>query len=375
MNLSPIRAALNLTGRSAWLSAFAMWATFSAVCGLLILPIVIDGVPLGPDFRLAIFASIVGAVSAGLFLTLLFLLANTWVNRRASRQFQANLSRRQRLGVLVFVTVAAIGCATGLWMWIDSKHSRTIADAEAARLHFNVTNYGQDFHQSKTNQTLAEFERARRRLEQEWPRPDTVSPISVHLFRDIEDYHANTGRSLSRGLAWCQPTGAVVAVPLEEAMAFLAENDYTRTPMHETVHAMMCQSLGDRAFYSIPRWFHEGMAETYENEGSYQRVDRALVRFFFWIMSDDDIMYPQVFCGEPLDDPASDMVLFNRIAMEFVRALVGDHDGDTLNELVEDVGNGIAFEDSLYNHFGGTCVELYSDWVKSWQKVLRLKRK
>ena len=365
MHLSQIATALNLKSRSAWMSAVAMWSALSAVCTLLILPLVIDSVPLGSNFRLAIVASTAGAVCVALFLTLAFLLVVAWLNRQTNRQIQINLSRWHRLGILVFVIVAVIGCASGFWLWSEAKHSRTIADAEAARQHFSVVNYGQSFERSKVNQTLAEFERARRHLEREWPKPDAITPISLHLFRDIREYHASTGRNLSRGLALCQPAGAVVLIPLEEALDILTENDYTRTPLHETVHAMICQSLGERAFHSIPRWYHEGLAETYENEGSYQRIERALVRLYFGLIL-DDFMAPQVFCGEPLDDPASDMVLFNRIAMEFVRALEGDRGRGTLNVLVEDVGDGIAFETSLRSHFGGTCEELYSDWLKSW---------
>ena len=49
------------------------------------------------------------------------------------------------------------------------------------------------------------------------------------------------------------------------------------------VHATWCQSLGRSSFESIPRWFHEGMAQWYENQGWRQFPDRAMNRGAVWM--------------------------------------------------------------------------------------------
>ena len=81
---------------------------------------------------------------------------------------------------------------------------------------------------------------------------------------------ATSGFEWSGGYTSCQEEGVTVGVPLENASNVLEELPASRTPLHEMVHATWCQSLTRDLFRSIPRWFHEGMAQWYENEGRRQ---------------------------------------------------------------------------------------------------------
>ena len=264
-------------------------------------------------------------------------------------------------GAVILVTVVSV---TGGIIWYKSHQSRTVADAEAALANFQVR-YERGVDPSRLNQTLAEFERARRSLERTWPNPPDSAPITLRLFGSIEEYHAITGRHYTAGVAFCPPTGAVVWVPLEQAIELPGEDDHTRTPLHETVHAMMCQYLGEEGFYSIPRWFHEGMAELYENEARHLRPERVDNRLYVWFHG-DKLMASESFCTEPFMRPESEIGLFYMTVLEFARSLETEHGRNSLLGVVDDVQDGISFEESLQNRFGATCVELYSDWLASW---------
>ena len=119
------------------------------------------------------------------------------------------------------------------------------------------------FDQPSVNQTLAEFERARRHLRGHWPARNSTPPLSLTLFKDLQQYLSRTGFVWSAGGTVCQDEAVSIYVPLEETsnMLELGGDDLTRVPMHEMVHAAMCRSLGAHSYHSVPRWFHEGMGE------------------------------------------------------------------------------------------------------------------
>ena len=357
-------AALGLRRLLKWLRAGVRWAILSAVLWLLSLPFVIDGVALGPSFRWALLGSAAVATCMSLLLMVSFGPALKWaLSRLRDIRTPSRSSQRDRVlaGAVILGTVVL---ATGGIIWYKSHQSRTVADAEAALANFQVR-YERGVDPSRLNQTLAEFERARRSLERIWPHPAVSSPISLRLFESIEEYHAETGRYNSDGSASCPPTGAVVWVPLEQAIALPGEDDHTRTPLHEMVHAMMCQYLGQEGYYSISRWFREGMAELYQNEARHLRTGRATNRFNVWLHG-DRLMSPELLCAEPLMRTEFESGLFYMTVLEFTRFLEAEHGRDSLLGVVDDVRNGLEFEDSLHDHFGNTCVDLYGNWLESW---------
>ena len=354
-----------LLSRASLKDIAVMWCTLSGVCGIGILLFVIDSIPLGPNFELVVAVSLTGAAIIALALALLLPSAIAWLKNRVHFLSIPLRSRLNTLIILGIVILAVIGGGSYLTFSMMAQHSRTVTDAKSAREHFVIVEHGRDIDQSKVNQTLAEFERARVRLEGEWSMPETSSPIELHLYQDLQDYHARTGRERSVGSMRCQANGAVVFVPVEEARGVLTEHDHTRTPMHEMAHAVMCQVLGERAFRSISAWLHEGMAEIYAREGRHQRPQRVVSRLLLWIMTADSLT-PEAFCNGSPRGPHVEMKLFYRTAPEFVRWLRYDHGEDALSALMEDVRQGVAFEDSLRDHLGGTCVELYRSWLMSW---------
>ena len=266
----------------------------------------------------------------------------------------------------VFVVIAAAGGTLfGLKVWNDMQVSKTVADAESARREFLVLNHKPDFDQARVTQTLAEFEQARRTLRDLGAMDESEQLVRLWLFRDLNEYRAQLGEEWSSGGVYCSSGGASVYIPLERTFNTLSESDRTYTPVHEMVHAAMCQSLGKNAFYSVHRWFHEGLAQLYENEPYSMGNKRTMSRLRAWA-AQDDLPDPEFFCGEPPRSSPSEVRMFYLAAFEFARALEARNGRTAFIEVVDDVKSGISFKNSVRERLGGSCYELYGEWMESW---------
>ncbi len=277
--------------------------------------------------------------------------------KKNSQKVKQHLSRKA-IVLLLVITIATIAVAVSPTV-VD--HLTRSADAEASLRSFEPI-HPSDVAPGRVERTLAEFERARRQLADEWPVPESNSRITLHLFRDIHEYTALTGLDWFGGHASCTENGVTVGVPLEEAPSLLDEEPASRTPMHEMVHATWCQSLGPAAFGSIPRWFHEGMASRYENAGRRQLPERVLNRTFVWLQR-DELLSPSSLCGYTSGGQRAEVRLLYRTAWEFIRSLEAGYGMDVLKSLLDDVRVGETFDRSMRERLGGTCEELYSEWA------------
>ena len=349
-----------------WLEIARYWPVWFLLCGPLFLFLTIDWVPLGRNFTIVLASSLVAAACTSLLLSPLLIEASVWLASRFNRIRLPERSTKYRAVMLLGLILFVIGFPLSLFVSKEIQQSRINAADDAARREFNVTTNGEGFDKSEVDRTLAEFHWARDRLRLEWPHPTLSSPISLNLFENWEDYLVGTGRKWSGGSMVCQPTGAVIYVPLEEVVNESTETDLTQVPMHEMAHAMLCQFMGANAFYSLPIWLHEGLAQIYENESKPKRLYRVVNRLVTWF-SRQTMMTPEAFCEGQYGDSHSEIASFYRTSMEFVRALESNHGRPKLMAIVDDVRREIAFNDSLLGNFGGTCETLYSEWLDSWR--------
>ena len=85
------------------------------------------------------------------------------------------------------------------------------------------------------NQTLAELHEAYEHLGRELPKQVREDPISVHLFRNLQEYRAITATPGAFGSVLCNATGTLLAIPLEDIPELLSEDEsrplYTRWSM------------------------------------------------------------------------------------------------------------------------------------------------
>ena len=337
-----------------WLVSWA-FITFFAVLA------VVATVSLGPRF--GIMVMVVAPLVA-------FLLAVLTTQGKPSRSSLVDSwskrHKRKFLLVSVFVLFLILGVAISPTI---SDHRSRPHDAEAALQSF-VPNCASDVDQARLERTLAEFERARRRLAKLWLVPESSPRISLCLFRDAGEHKAYTlekwGFDWAAGHASCLKDGVVVGVPLEDAPNVLEELPVSGTLSHEMVHATWCQKLGQDSFFSIPTWFHEGMANRYGYEGTHHFFERAWNRPMVWL-SRADLLPPTQFCGYQIRarGDRAEIGLFYGTSWEFIRSLEASHGIQNLNAVVNDVGAGMDFEDSLSHRLGGICSELYGEWSQS----------
>lgn len=344
-------------------SAVISWGACSAVCALAFAIPVIDRVTLGPSFMNSILFASVLALVPGAFIA--FLLGRCKrTPPKPSKEWPFN--RKQTL-ILVISVSLLLGIVSMLSTWaLQSREDGNAAKAEEARTRFVVVSYtgtGPGFSSEAVNQTLAELEDSFQKLKDNWEFPEMADRISVWLFRDLQDYQAATGAQDAAGHAYCTAEhGAVIVVPLEKAPSSAIEVDSSRTPTHEMVHALMCQSLGSEAFYSIPRWFHEGLAEQYAMEGLARIIPRVKKRVALWF-NRENLMETDRFCALRLKTiDIVEFLLFYETAREFVNSLEARYNERSLNLVVGDVRTGLTFDESMQTRFGGTCNELYSRW-------------
>lgn len=267
--------------------------------------------------------------------------------------------------IIVFRVMVAVGVLSLVVAAVPPivERSSRSSDAEASYGSF-VPFYSSDVEPSRVERTLAEFERARRSLAEHWRVPESSPRVSIYLFRDRAEYAATSALDWSTGYARCLVNEVIVGVPLEEATNFLEEMPPTRTPVHEMVHAMWCQILGRSGFESIPRWFHEGMAQRYETRGIRQFFERAVRRWLVW-SGRAEMLPQQRFCEFNPGDDIAEIGSFYLIAAELIASLEARYGIHSLNAIVDDVGKGSSFNQSLRGRASGTCASLYSEWVEN----------
>ena len=275
----------------------------------------------------------------------------------------AELKRRHRrvtfsIGIILLM-MAGIGMAPAV---ID--HQSRSRDAEAALQSF-LPRHAASVDSADLERTLAEFERARHELSDQWLIPKSSPHIILHLFRDLEDYRAGRGLDWSGGYAQCGRDKVTIGVPFEDGSHLLNELPPTRTPLHEMVHAMWCQKLGQRPFYMIPSWFHEGMAERFAYRGFQGYRDRTLNRLAVWV-NGSNLLPATEFCSYRPRANRNEIALFYGTSYEFIRSLEAQHGIEHLSAIVDDVSSGMSFDNSLHARLGGTCSELYGEWSQSF---------
>ena len=324
--------------------------------------IVISLVPLGAWYGLAIKVIVPVVALYIVYLIKLFRLCP----KPHAKQQEKRLTRKQWIIIaIVFMLLVLSSLFLSILDPFDRADRSRPEDAKIALGYFEVHNTSLIVERARLERTLAEFERARRRLLDEWSQPKESSRIPLYLYKNRTNFLAGWGLKEAAGAAACLETGPIIGVPLEQASETGTEQPASNTPLHEMVHAMMCQSLGRSSFYSVPRWFHEGMAELYSEEGIFNLFGRIFNRLMIWHYR-QDLMPPDTFCSYEASGSAVEVSRFYATTWEFLRSLDGRYGRHALTRVIDLVASGATFEDSLLNQLGGTCTELYTEWIRAF---------
>ena len=336
------------------ISVAVPFVTFLFLIGLT----AVELIPLGPGFGMLAFIVPVMAVVATILIKVI-----PAISAGSRRRAQARPARRRRelLALIPLLALLVIAAAIIAPTMFD-RLSRN-ADAKSALDSF-VLEQRQDVEAHGLERTLAELERARRSLSEEWTVPDDAPPISLEILQDIESYRRTRDEGWSTGFVMCNEDGVTIVVPAESASGMLREYQHSGTPMHEMTHSVICQIVGREAFFSIQLWFHEGMAQFYQNEPATKLFDRAFNRIIVWLKR-DDLPSPERFCDYRLDGPGHEIELFYQTSWEFVRSLEAESGRATINAIVTDIAAGETFDHGMERRLGGVCADLYAKWTES----------
>ena len=345
-----------------------LWIIFTGTCWLVVVGLAIDIIPLGPWLvpvvaTAGVLSLVVGTTAA----LLTFRCASR--DRKDGTTEPKRMTRTQKtIGIVVLLLLIPGVYLTG-FVGREFDEWRNGRKAEASQVHFTVAKFldgGPDFHPDALNQTLAELEDGRRQLQGNWVIPEDAGPISVIIFRNLESYREWRNREDSLGSVRCASHAPVMAIPLEQAPSLTDGDYYTRTPAHEVVHAMMCQSLGREKFLEIPMWFHEGVAEHYSAKGVLRIKSRVMNRVEV-LRARNQLIEPARFCAEDFySSSASEMSLFYATSQELVKSLAATHGIQKFHVVVDSLRLGTPFDDAMETMLGGICLDIYPRWVSSF---------
>ena len=353
-------------------SSAVVWLIVSGILAACFTLVAADQVTLGPKF---IYGLIAAWTLASVIGTLVIWRLQQEKGKETGETKKWPFTLKQTMlgfAVLIFTLAAGCGLDVGIREIEENTNERK---AKEARLRFAVTSYqydGGDFNPEAVNQTLAELEDSFQNLKDYWTLPEQAPRIKVWLFRDLSDYQLRMNTNLAAGHLWCSleidsvELGPVIAIPLEKAPSASSGDNFSRTPTHEMVHALMCQSMGEKAFRSTPRWYLEGVAERFETEGLARIRMRATDRMKLWLGL-IETPEPERFCARHFTEKTRvNQQAFYRTSHEFIRSLESRHGIERINQIVEDVRTGISFDESVRNRLKGTCSELYTQWKNSY---------
>ena len=329
------------------ISVAVPFVTFLFLFGL----VAVELIPLGSQFGLLL----VVVPFIALMVTVLIKVLPALIPLRRRR---AGISSREQAAIFGLLALVIIAAALITPTTIE-RLSRN-EDAKAAIRHFAIE-HDPGVELGSLERTLAEFERARRRMSEEWTVQPDAPPISLEILQDMETYRQIRHEDWSTGFAICRERGIVIVVPVEGESGVMNEYDRSDTPRHEMVHGMMCQILGQEAYFSIQLWYHEGLAQLYQNDKLTNLFDRVFNRLDVWL-NRDRLPSPERFCDYRLDGSDPDVRLFYQTSWEFVRSLESARGRADLNAIVTDVAAGDTFERSMERRLGGVCADLYAEW-------------
>ena len=326
--------------------------------GLLFLVAVLETIPLGSRFNVSITVALIASALVALLLAIRLVCSPS--RRRVT------LSRRAEVVIIGGGMLLLVGISVGTLIGgpILERGPRA-ADADAARQRFVVPDTSR-FPSNDVERVLGEFERAARRLEGLWPSMEGRGPVVLELYPNAEAYRTERGLQWSRGSVECREHETVISVPLGNTSGIMTEGPHPASvPMHEMLHAMVCQRLGARSMLSVPSWFHEGLAQLHAKQGVARVGDRVFNRLVVWVKRGDRLSPERLCYGKPSTSSA-EASYFYEVSWEFIRYLGVHHGVDDLNGVVKDVGDGMGFGDSLLTRFGGECAGLYAKWLEGW---------
>ena len=159
-----------------------------------------------------------------------------------------------------------------------------------------------------------------------------------------------------------------VIVARDTQMPGGSASDFKKTFVHELAHVAVDVSRGEGR---VPRWFHEGIALMMAEEWTHERQDK-LAR----AASTDSLMtLTQIDQNFPSHNNLASLAYAE--SFHFVQYLRENHGVEAFAEIMQQVRNGVPFDDAVEEATGRSMAALESDWRTmltdntSWLSLLR----
>jgi len=287
-----------------------------------------------------------------------------WLRSLRRQEKPKERPRRSRVHRAIIVSVLVLIMLAGISLPIY-KNQKTVGEnrnlLNSAVMHFQVTAPGVT--QKSINATLVDLERAYEELDDHLSAAERTVIMKVRLFPSLDAFQQYTnGQYL--GITSCSDGAPAITLPARQPGDALPGQPGALTPRHEMVHAMICMTAGP---ISIPRWFHEGLAEYETLKGVDWLVSRTGLRLFLW-GERDRIPSQNALASYSPDSSTKELEgLHYATSFELMRYIVRSLKGRSPWMIVREVSEGRSFDSCLEDATGHGFGELYGEWLVSFR--------
>lgn len=273
-------------------------------------------------------------------------------------------SRNRKLAVLSATVV----------VFLLAVLARPIADIisnknilERAKLHFEPITYG-SVPTSRIDRTLTELEKVLDRLRKAHLYETPSYLIKVHLFSDVNEFIRQTGTPewSAGGTLTLQGQPPELYIPVEQEISIWKDALPTTTPEHEITHVVTYEVLQLQSPEALPRFYAEGLAN-YESLKSFNRFAERWFSRLWLIFYRNQAMklttIPNLNIWDNNTD-VKDVRLHYRLSNEFVAYLAHRYGDNAPWLVVQDIGQGMSFNDAFKRQFKDVYLSVYFDFLE-----------
>jgi hypothetical protein len=282
--------------------------------------------------------------------------------RKQGKRSQRPRRTRRDTAILAILVLCVALAVIPLVIYQNQKDVATKRNLlSSANTHFQVL--GSDVTQEDINATLMALERAHQELDAHLSPQYTSVAIKVRLFPSLDEYQQSLNDQ-SIGTTNCSEGVPEISLPVQQPRDALPGQPASLTPKHEMVHAIICGMAGPS---SIPRWFHEGLAEYESLKGMDWLVARTSLRLYLWgeresILTEDALVsYSANGSTRELQE------LYYATSFEFMRYIVRSLKGRSPWGIVTGVSDGRSFDSCFEDATGHNFEGLYSQWLLAFR--------
>lgn len=282
--------------------------------------------------------------------------------RRLGKPRSPSPTGRQLLAIVVTVVLISLAIWLGLRFHMSAE-DRALLDR--AQQHFSAIVHG-TISTGRVESILIELEGEYERLHKRYALPTYRSLVEVNLYSNVTEFQLSTGRpSKALGFTTCLLHGPVIYLPVDEKGGKSLDQYSYSTPEHEMVHAVICDLAGRQQAYSIPLWFHEGLAECESLKGLSNIWERLDSRWYLW-RHKSETMPVEAFLSTTSPYPGEEETIFYISSFEFMRYITNRFGEQIPWNILKKVAEGETFDTAFKHMTNYDSTYEYEEWLRTY---------